>query len=1043
VRSIVSHLAHLLTEAVLGAAGLALFVIVVLAWRLAAGPVDVTWLAERLAPSLVGGGAHLTVGAAYLVWEGFREGQQPVDIRVREARLTDAQGGVVAVVPAARVTLAPGSLVHGRILPRTIAVTGARLNIARDASGAVRLELGGNPAQAAPGRVAGGGAGELVRELVRAPRPGDLLPWAGQLRRIRVQDAQVTVDDAQLGTRWTSPIADLLLQRQPDGGISGDARLAIEVGEVRSAIAVTARLDAAGTRLHATATPVDLARLAAAMHGFSAPPAMAAVLAGIALAPAWSFDATLDPALQPIEATLDVTTEAGRVALPRGALALGSAEILARYAHGALEVVSRATVRPLDGAGETVEAAAHARFTRGQAIEGGFDLALGEVPMRELAQLWPEGTGGGARPWVTQNITAGWARDALVSGAVTIPADLSDATVTRLVGGVRGDDLTAWWLRPVPPITGAHALVTIEGTDALTVRVLDGRQAGLVIHGGSVRVTGIEKPHQFGAIDAHIVGPVRDALAVLNHPRLGLAKKLPLPIEQPSGQADARLTAFIPLEDRVSFDDITIGSRVHLTALHLADVVDGRDLTRGDVQLRVDTQGLAAEGRAAIGGLETSLKLAMDFRAGPPGEVTQRASVTAPATIAQLQGFGLPATTVASGRAVVSAEYEERRNGEASARLAADLRDTVFATPVGWSKAAGEPGHAEAELLLRAGKIRSVERVRAHAPGLAVEGRAELGSGGSVLRLSRIEIGRTRARGEVAFAGARDRRTRVSLQGEVLDLSGWFRSVDKREAEAPAPARDDTPGPAWSARVGFDRVLLSPKRDLTAVRLSADDDGRHITRAELSAATPTALQASIVPEAGGRRLRVNAADAGVALTALGIADNIAGGRFAVDGRYDDARAGSPLSGTATLSAFRVTDAPLAARLLKAATLYGVVDLLRGPGVGFGRAVVPFRWQDRVLQLKSARATSPSLGLTAQGSVDFPRRRLDLRGTVVPAWLFNQLPGRLPLVGRLFSPEKGGGVFAATYTIRGPIDDPAVAVDPLSVLAPGIVRDLFR
>jgi hypothetical protein len=35
------------------------------------------------------------------------------------------------------------------------------------------------------------------------------------------------------------------------------------------------------------------------------------------------------------------------------------------------------------------------------------------------------------------------------------------------------------------------------------------------------------------------------------------------------------------------------------------------------------------------------------------------------------------------------------------------------------------------------------------------------------------------------------------------------------------------------------------------------------------------------------------------------------------------------------------------------------------------------------------------------------------------------------------------VFAATYTIRGPIDDPAVAVDPLSVLAPGIVRDLFR
>ena len=31
----------------------------------------------------------------------------------------------------------------------------------------------------------------------------------------------------------------------------------------------------------------------------------------------------------------------------------------------------------------------------------------------------------------------------------------------------------------------------------------------------------------------------------------------------------------------------------------------------------------------------------------------------------------------------------------------------------------------------------------------------------------------------------------------------------------------------------------------------------------------------------------------------------------------------------------------------------------------------------------------------------------------------------PLLGRLFSPEAGGGLFAATYRVQGPLDDPAV------------------
>ena len=96
----------------------------------------------------------------------------------------------------------------------------------------------------------------------------------------------------------------------------------------------------------------------------------------------------------------------------------------------------------------------------------------------------------------------------------------------------------------------------------------------------------------------------------------------------------------------------------------------------------------------------------------------------------------------------------------------------------------------------------------------------------------------------------------------------------------------------------------------------------------------------------------------------------------------------------------------------------------------------------MLELADARAFSTSLGLTAKGRIDIDDETADLQGTIVPAYFFNSLLGNVPLVGRLFSPERGGGLFAASYTLRGNLDNPDVGVDPLTALTPGFLRGLF-
>jgi hypothetical protein len=50
-------------------------------------------------------------------------------------------------------------------------------------------------------------------------------------------------------------------------------------------------------------------------------------------------------------------------------------------------------------------------------------------------------------------------------------------------------------------------------------------------------------------------------------------------------------------------------------------------------------------------------------------------------------------------------------------------------------------------------------------------------------------------------------------------------------------------------------------------------------------------------------------------------------------------------------------------------------------------------------------------------------------------------GRGPPVS--ISPEKGGGVIAARYSVRGPLESPEVTVNPLSTFTPGFLRNLFN
>jgi hypothetical protein len=67
--------------------------------------------------------------------------------------------------------------------------------------------------------------------------------------------------------------------------------------------------------------------------------------------------------------------------------------------------------------------------------------------------------------------------------------------------------------------------------------------------------------------------------------------------------------------------------------------------------------------------------------------------------------------------------------------------------------------------------------------------------------------------------------------------------------------------------------------------------------------------------------------------------------------------------------------------------------------------------------------------------------MNIEGTAIPLSDINKILGKIPLIGDLLL---GGnsGLIAATYGIHGKTEQPEVIVNPLSVLAPGIVRKIL-
>lgn len=1022
-----------------------------LAWRLEQGPLPVPWLAEQAAAAFNTGPGRtrIEIESAYLAWSGWRSGHRsPLDLRLHHVRAVDADGHVRAELPDAAVSVSLSWLMVGVVAPRVIELRGLRLLVERDAEGGLALDLGSLTGGAAAPPPAGAEPTgdvmlEILGELMRPP--SDATPLAA-LRLVRISEARLQVVDAQLGRTWTAEIASLALSRRAGGGVELAGTGYLALAAERIPLRVGGALD--GATGHGNLT-LGLSAQRPAALARAAPP----------LAPLAALDA-------PVSLALDVRLQGlampglalARLRAGTGALDLGSA---GRVAINSLEAditldertlrIERAVLRPTAPAeagaapAPLIRARAEAR-EEGGAWQAEASLTLDRVSMAELAHYWPAGIAPNARHWVTENITAGVARDG--RWRVRAEGDVDGALrVTALEGEVIGEHLTVHWLRPMPPAEDAAGRVSFA-LDRIAIALEGGSQSGtrIALREGELRFDLAATPETL-EMDLDLAGPLADVWGLLRHPRLTLFRNRPPPIAEITGTLrEGRLSIALPLLEDIPNEALRVRATGRATEVRIPRLVLGQTLERGAFEFAVTADGLRTTGTATVLGVPLRIQQEADFRPGAPGQVVAREVVTGRADARQIAAFGLDPRPFVQGAVGLEIRNETRRNGQGRVALRADLREALLAVePLAWAKRPGIAASGEAVFVLQNGQLTAINDIRIEAPDALVRARGTQVQRSIPRRveIQQASLGRNRFTGELVPPAQAGQGWSVALRGPVLDLApALSRPAEAAEAGArEAPGED---GPT-SIDARFERVLLGPERALTGMVATATVDGAGVVRAaqlQARVAGGGAVQATIAAEGARRRLRLSSDDGGALLRAFGVLRTVQGGRLSVDAAWPGSRPGAPLSGTAELEEFAVREAPAIGKLLQAMSVYGVFEALSGEGLSFASLTAPFTLTREALVLNDARAFSASLGLTAKGRIDRLRETIDMEGTIVPAYVFNSLLGRIPGLGRIFSPEAGGGLFAATYRMRGPLADPSVSVNPLAALTPGFLRGVF-
>jgi hypothetical protein len=333
---------------------------------------------------------------------------------------------------------------------------------------------------------------------------------------------------------------------------------------------------------------------------------------------------------------------------------------------------------------------------------------------------------------------------------------------------------------------------------------------------------------------------------------------------------------------------------------------------------------------------------------------------------------------------------------------------------------------------IRLGPDPAVTAIALSGAGLAAKGSITLARGGGleVMELSQLRVGDwLDVRAALVGTGAA-RPPQVVVRGGTLDLrTAEFGGSGSGGAGAPAPR--GPPAPAMQVRL--DRLQITDTIWLQGLAGSFKTTGGLDGPFEARINGGTGISGRVVPQGGRVAVRVTSADAGGVLRSAAVLQQAVGGTL--DLSLVPVGSGGAFDGTLKIGGVSIKDAPSMAALVNAVSVVGLINEMNGDGIYFDEVEAAFRLTPGRMTLSQGSAVGASLGLSMDGVFATDTGQIAMQGVITPVYLLNG-------IGSLLT-RKGEGLLGLNYSLSGAANAPRVSINPLSILAPGGLRDLFR
>ena len=463
--------------------------------------------------------------------------------------------------------------------------------------------------------------------------------------------------------------------------------------------------------------------------------------------------------------------------------------------------------------------------------------------------------------------------------------------------------------------------------------------------------------------------------------------------------------------------------------------IAGRDVTGLRGVLAIDPQRADLKAKADIDGVTLDLELVepVSKTAGITRKTILSGTLDNKDRRKLLPGF----EDILDGEIGVRLEQD----GDGPRKVEADVGRAAVSIPwIGWTKGAGVGGKVTLTADTKDGTTR-VSDFRFAGDGFNVAGNltfrgARLDAANfSTVRLSADDKFRLKVeRGKSGYS--------VVADGEAADV----RSVLGRLKTASGSGGDKQ---GISVRANLSRAIGFNGETLSSVALRYTSTGSRISGVDLSAVTKggAPVVAQLVQSGGSDAIQLTSGDAGAIARFADIYRHMRGGLLNVRLREmaDSGWRGSvdirnfSLVGEERLRSLVSTPAGEDGRSLNQA-VRREIDV---SAVRFSRGFAQVRTGGGSLSLENGVVRGEAVGATFQGTVRDANGQTDMTGTFMPAYGLNRLFAELPLIGIILGNGNDRGLIGITFKLSGAFDKPKLVINPLSIIAPGVFRNIFE